>query len=57
MISHKMNKNYWIYILHCENNCYYIGYITDLTKRYEAHLNGTASKYTQSFKPIKIAQY
>jgi putative endonuclease len=50
-------KHYWVYILHCENNCYYTGYTTDLTKRYEAHLNGTASKYTRSFKPIKIAQY
>ncbi len=52
-----MNKNYWVYILHCENNCYYTGYTTDLTKRYKAHLNGTASKYTRSFKPIKIVQY
>lgn len=50
-----MNK-YWVYILHCENNCFYTGYTKDLTKRYEAHLNGTASKYTRSFKPIKIAQ-
>jgi putative endonuclease len=52
-----LNKNYWVYILHCENNCYYTGYTTDLTKRYKAHLNGTASKYTRSFKPIKIVQY
>ncbi len=52
-----MNKHYWVYILYCENNCYYTGYTTDLTKRYEAHLEGTASKYTRSFKPLKIAQY
>jgi putative endonuclease len=52
-----MNKNYWVYILYCENNCYYTGYTTDLTKRYAAHANGTASKYTRSFKPIKIAQH
>ena len=54
----KLNKNeYWVYILQCVNNCYYTGYTIDLSKRYEAHLNGTASKYTRSFKPIKIAQY
>jgi len=50
-------KHYWVYILQCENNCYYTGYSTDLTKRYKAHLDGTASKYTRSFKPIKIAQH
>jgi len=47
---------YWVYILLCENNCYYTGYTRDLEKRYEAHLNGVASKYTRSFKPIRIAQ-
>jgi len=51
-----MNKYYWVYILQCENNSYYTGYTTDLTKRYKAHLNGNASKYTRSFKPITIVQ-
>jgi putative endonuclease len=50
-------KQYWVYILLCENNSYYTGYTTDLVKRYESHLNGTASKYTRSFQPVKIAQY
>jgi putative endonuclease len=49
-------KFYWVYILLCENNCYYTGYTIDLDARYEAHLNGTASKYTRSFRPLKIAQ-
>ena len=51
-----MNQCYWIYILACANNTYYTGYTVDLTKRYEAHQKGTASKYTRSFKPLKIAQ-
>lgn len=46
----------WVYILLCHNNTYYTGYTTNLDKRYASHLNGTASKYTRSFKPIKIAQ-
>ncbi|MBV9575864.1 MAG: GIY-YIG nuclease family protein [Gammaproteobacteria bacterium] len=50
-------KYYWVYILYCENNSYYTGYTTDLDKRYQAHLNGKASKYTRSFKPVQIAQY
>ena len=52
-----MNKKcYWVYILYCANDCYYTGYTQDLAKRYDAHCNGIASKYTRSFKPLKIAQ-
>lgn len=47
-------KSYWVYILHCENDSFYTGYTTDLTKRYQAHINGTASKYTRSFKPLSM---
>lgn len=49
-------KTYWVYILLCENGCYYTGYTADLKKRYAAHIDGIASKYTRSFKPISIAQ-
>jgi putative endonuclease len=50
------DKVYWVYILLCNNNTYYTGYTDDLNKRYALHVKGTASKYTRSFKPIKIAQ-
>ncbi len=50
------NTSYWVYILLCENNTYYTGYTADLSKRYQLHLAGKASKYTRSFKPVKIAQ-
>ena len=49
-------ESYWVYILLCENDCYYTGYTADLEKRYAAHIDGIASKYTRSFKPIRIAQ-
>lgn len=50
-------QNYWVYILLCENNTYYIGYTNDLQKRYASHLKGTGKcKYTRSFKPIGLAQ-
>lgn len=49
-------KKYWVYILLCRNKAYYTGYTIDLEKRFEEHKNGTASKYTRSFKPVKIAQ-
>ena len=48
--------SYWVYILMCENNSYYTGYTTNLEKRFQAHLEGRASKYTRSFKPLCMAQ-
>ena len=50
-------KNYYVYVLQCENGSYYTGYTTDITRRYQEHLDGTTKcKYTRSFKPVKIAQ-
>lgn len=47
---------YWVYILHCENNSYYTGYTNNLSRRFEQHLAGTGRcKYTRSFKPLAIA--
>lgn len=50
-------KDYWVYILLCDNQSYYTGYTDNLEKRYRSHVDGTGGcKYTRSFKPIKIAQ-
>lgn len=49
--------SFWVYILLCENSSFYTGYTSNLTERYQSHVNGTGRcKYTRSFKPIKIAQ-
>lgn len=48
--------NFWVYILICKNNSFYVGYTTDLIKRFRAHANGTAAKYTRSFPPLSVAQ-
>lgn len=49
-------KIYWVYILNCDNNTYYTGYTTNLDRRYQQHIQGTARcKYTRSFKPLHIA--
>jgi putative endonuclease len=51
------NNDFWVYILHCDNDTYYTGYTNDLAKRYLSHVNGTGRcKYTKSFKPLCIAQ-
>lgn len=50
-------KEYWVYILYCENNTYYTGFTNNLTKRYQSHVDGSGKcKYTRSFKPLGIAQ-
>lgn len=49
---------YFIYILECINGSYYTGYTTDLTRRYQEHLQGSVKcKYTRSFPPKKVAAY
>ncbi len=48
--------SYFIYILECSNNSFYVGYTTNLNRRYREHCAGTTKcKYTRSFPPIAIA--
>jgi len=47
---------HFVYILECQGNRYYTGYTTDLERRYQEHVEGSAKwKFTRSFAPIKIA--
>ena len=56
-ISKKRADSFWIYILECENGSLYTGCTNNLTRRYRQHINGTGRvKYTQSFRPVRIAQ-
>lgn len=50
-----MSQMYTLYILECQNNAFYIGYTTDLARRYQEHLSGSAKcKYTRSFPPRRL---
>tara|TARA_B100000508_G_scaffold108658_1_gene86766 strand:- start:60 stop:338 length:279 start_codon:yes stop_codon:yes gene_type:complete len=43
-------------MLECSNNSFYIGYTTDIKRRYQEHCEGSAKcKYTRSFPPQKLA--
>jgi putative endonuclease len=48
--------DFWVYILHCNNDHFYVGYTTNLVKRYRLHVSGKAAKYTRSFPPRHLAQ-
>ncbi len=49
---------YYIYIIECSNGAYYTGYTTDIERRYQEHVAGSAKcKYTRSFPPKCLAAY
>jgi len=48
---------YYVYILQSQkNNSLYIGYTTDLRKRFKKHNSG-ANKATRPFRPYKLIYY
>ena len=53
----KVKQWLWLYMLECDNGRFYTGYTKNLAIRYYQHKEGKQSaRYTQSFKPIRIAQ-
>ena len=47
---------YYLYVLECSNDSFYIGYTIDIKQRYREHCTGTIkSKYTRSFPPKRLA--
>jgi hypothetical protein len=47
-------KNEMIYILLLENDKIYIGRTSNFERRYDEHINGKGSWWTQKHKPVKI---
>lgn len=47
----------YAYILKCSDNTFYTGWTNNLEKRVKAHNAGTASKYTRTRRPVKLAYY
>jgi len=53
----KVKQWLWLYMLECDNGRFYTGYTKNLAIRYYQHKEGKQSaRYTQSFKPVRIAQ-
>jgi putative endonuclease len=52
----KSTRHWFVYMLECRNGSYYTGYTDDLPRRLDEHREGTPkSKYTRSFKPVRVA--
>lgn len=44
-----------VYLLRCRDGSLYTGITTDLQRRLEKHRAGTASAYTRSRRPLRLA--
>lgn len=44
-----------VYLLRCRDGSLYTGITNDLTRRLAAHRAGTASAYTRSRRPVRLA--
>lgn len=54
--SEGKQKTQWsLYVLELENDKWYVGISSDLTKRLDQHRFGKGAKWTQLYKPIRVA--
>jgi putative endonuclease len=49
--------NFFVYLLQCKDSSYYCGWTNNIEKRIKAHNAGTASKYTNSRRPVKLVYF
>lgn len=50
----KMLQMHFVYILQAQNQHFYTGYTTDLTRRLKQHQNKKGAKYTRAFGACEI---
>ena len=55
-MTNEFESNYFklVYVLKLEDDCYYVGYSSNLNIRLCDHFNGKGSKWTMLHKPISI---
>ncbi len=47
-------KDFFVYILKCKDDSYYVGHTDDLKKRMSEHSTGVASRWTAIRLPVKL---
>ena len=47
-------KDWYVYILECEDGTLYTGVATDVERRFEEHESGMGAKYTRAHKAKKL---
>lgn len=54
-IKAKQKSKVWVvYILRCSDDSLYTGMTNNIERRFAAHSQGTAAKYTRSRRPVKL---
>ena len=53
----ELAKRYFVYILHCSDKSFYIGYTDNLDARVKKHNSGKAAKYTSGRRPVQLAYW
>jgi len=53
----QISNPWYVYVLLCENDTFYVGTTTDIRKRFGEHLNGQGARWTKNNKPIRIVHH
>nr|CAG8524623.1 14432_t:CDS:1 [Entrophospora candida] len=48
---------FYVYVLECADNKYYVGETMDIDRRWEMHESGRGSEWTRIYEPIRIEWY
>ncbi len=47
-------KNWFVYIIQCKDESFYIGVTDNIDRRFSEHSKGRGGRYTKLHKPLKI---
>ncbi|MFC1842041.1 GIY-YIG nuclease family protein [Candidatus Dependentiae bacterium] len=53
----KKEPKFYVYILECNDNSYYVGYTQNLFSRVKYHYRGEGASYTRKRLPVKLVFY
>jgi len=50
-------KQWYVYVILCDDGSLYKGHTDDLERRYKEHCNGKGATHTKLYKPIKMVYH
>jgi len=50
-------NNWYVYVLKCRDESFYVGLTTNLTRRLSQHQYGVFNNYTKSRRPVKLVYW
>ena len=45
---------FWVYMLQCADDSYYVGHTDDIEKRMNEHKSGELGGYTSTHRPVRV---